>query len=661
MSSILYFVQQKTTAQKPLTIFRSKGLENSIPAVIHDIPIYAFGKTVLASTPLFVNNLGAYMNAYEKEAPVVSFNAWRYFDAYKVLPFDATFLGVPRVKTRALKGTEEDHSAFFTGNSFTRAQTGQAKIYLGIPSPNFLRNAAPFLLEATTSCEKGITNMLGLYAFIKIVKAVKHVSHLNNQVVKGDDVVACLFLTESSTDRMDIEDDDDAESQIVTIGRKFVNSGRQFEESDLGKGGLLANAVSIGDGSLVALPVDKKSTCFIHGPVDDCPFDSGIPIPYFHGSIIGDMLSVITFFQTYLLSTFGKDQKSCVESFADFRNGCRFLESTKKGMELTHMVKCLELALTTGRQIYFCIEGEEYCGAVIGGVDFSIMVKSKVYEPLVEDKFIEGLKAVKGHEAHVTALMKFLSKMKLKEAVQGTDGTEDVVRDQMNFARSVYREIHRRIIKDGDDTEKTEMELINLLERCSFNTFYKPLTAEFVLQAFDQILNPSKDLWDEQTPLYLPGCALTQSRAAYILSSFGRFAPSLMASKGDKVLFPTDEDRKTDPALQPHLTIPNVLQMNYVAYHMKPINVAVADFNRMVKEKAVVAETSLKGLPAVSSGRFGGKEREMIWYGIATLLKDVKGVAKGSKKRAVDGEGKEDPKKKRKLERAAELFLESMW
>nr|WNH24523.1 hypothetical protein [Heterobasidion ambi-like virus 14] len=662
MSDILFFVLQKQTSQKALTIFASKGLEGSIPSVMHDIPLIAYEEPIHAfSSSFMANHIGAFANAYEKQLPVVSLNKWRFFDAFKAIPFDAQFLGIPRVKTRAMKGKEEEQDEFFTRCGFTRAQSGQVKIFLGVPSPMFLKEAAPFLLEATTQCEKGITNMLGLFAFIKIVKAVKFIAHMSNHVIAAPDTIGLFFAPDAPTDRMAVEDDED-ENDIVLLGNKLMGSSKSWDEKKVEFSGFnLKSLVSICDGIPTVLPLSKEIPVNVSGPVEECPFSEGIPIPYFHGSLIGDMRSVISFFQTVALPLFGPDQIKANESFQDFRHGCQFLESTKKGMALTHLVKCLELAIQCNRGIYFCIEGEEYCGSVIGGSDFSILLKNKAYKALSGSSFQSSMAAIKGHESHVRKLAVLLSDLKLKVATDDGEEVEKVTRKQLMTSRQVYVEIKRRILKLNDDAEnKTEKDILELVEKCTFDTNYLAVTAEHVLQAFDQVLNPKKSVWPDTTPLYLPGCILTDSHTAFILSAFGRYAPSLLASKGDEVLIPKDDKRDDDPALQAHPRIPNQKVMDYVAYHMKPISNAAADLERVVKKRLVVAETTLKGGPAKSSGRFGGKEREVIWYGLAALLKDVK-VEKKGKKRAAEGGDDRDPKRKKQLERAAEMFLESMW
>nr|WOK44144.1 MAG: hypothetical protein [Heterobasidion ambi-like virus 12] len=654
--SVLYIVQNKISSTKSLTLFITKGLEDCVPAPIHEIPLVPYNLEVSPVTSIFMNNISAYIAAYNSQEPAVSFNAHRYVDFFKTFPFDDQFLGVPLVKTRALRGTTEEQEAFFEGNSFVRAQSGQAKIYIGTPSPKFMKEAAPFDLELYTQADRGQTNMLGFTAFVKIMKTIKLVSFLHNEVCADKSgAVGISYLEDVPTDRMEMDDP----AGVTLIDDTMVNSSAKWSFAD-GRSvkDFVASAASLGDGVMTAIPV-KKKPIVISGPVNDCPFEDGLPIPYFHGSLIGDMYHAATFFQSYFLSLFGKDLHTAIESFQDFRKGCFSLGTTKKGMMMSHMLVVLELALKLGQPVYYCIEGEEYCGAVIGGTGFSILRRNMEFKAFEGNDYIHALAHVTGHEGHVRSLGRLLSGCSLKVPVDKQDRME-VTREMMKSSRAVYKLIQDRKIEGTDAAENDiQKELMVLLEKCSFDTKYLAVTAENLLQAFDQIVHPDKkDVWPETYPLYLPSCALSSSKAVFVMSAFGRYAPSLLAAKGDTVALPTSDSRAEDPALQPHPTIPDQKLMSVVAYHLKITAIAAADAEKVVKKKEVLSELNMKGKPVKASGQFGGKERDMFWYGLGVMLKDHKSTAKGLKRKATEGSAEE---KKRKLARQAELFLETMW
>ncbi|UHK02579.1 hypothetical protein [Heterobasidion ambi-like virus 4] len=654
-----YIVQNKVTSQKSLTLFITKGLEDSVPAPIHEVPLVPFADVVSPITHLFMNNITPFIAAYNSQKPAVSFNDNRFIDFFRTFPFDAQFLGLPIVKTRGLSGTAEEQNDFFVGNGFARAQSGQALIYIGIPSPKFMKEAAPFNLELYTQADRGQTNMLGFAAFVKITKIIKLVTHLHNEIC--DDMSSAIglhFPPDLSTDRMQIEDDEDG---VTLIDEKMVNSNSKWTLSgDLSAKDLVKSTASLGDGVLVAIPVSKKKDIVVSGPVADCPFEEGLPIPYFHGSIIGDMYHAANFFQTHFLPLFGSDLRNAIENFQDFRKGCFSLGTTKKGMALSHMLVVMELAMKVGNPVYFCIEGEEYCGAVIGGSGFSILRRNVEFKALKGESFVRSMQAVTGHEGYVRAVGKLLSACSLRVAVDSAEKME-VTREMMKSSRAVYKLIRARRIEGTDDGENDiEKELMALLEKCSFDTSYMAVTAENLLAAFDQIVHPDKDIWDDKTPLYLPSCALSASRSVFIMSAFGRFGPSLLTTKGEVVALPTSDKREDDPALRPHPTIPDQRLMASVAYYLKPTVIAAADAEKVIKKKEVLSELNMKGRPVKSSGQFGGKERDTFWYGLGLLLKDHK-TAGMSKKRKAEGKAESEEAKKRKMARQAELFLESMW
>nr|WOK44146.1 MAG: hypothetical protein [Heterobasidion ambi-like virus 13] len=655
----LYLATQKTSDAPTLTIFKERGLENYIPSTILALEIYGkpAPKTNL-SMAIYTDNFPAALRAYQTQTGVVGLGAACHTKLSQTL--DPTFMPFPKIIATHEHKDRAEAEKFFADSGFTKIQNKTYATFIGIPSMEFLSNATKYSVNLDTRTDRGITNIIGFSAFSVLSKLVKVFLTIHNEVVKEADPVG---IVNSHPSTMDLGDEKTMWGEKIVASFMGAVNGDEFPlEADDRDWIGFQESINLKPDSVygVMRPVATSEIARYYGPTSACPFKQGIVVPYFPDLIIPDSKAALAMFQRYFYGILGNTEEHCITAMGKFRRGFAFLSGTDIGIALTHMMKCIELALECRCGIYVVLEKGRYHGSVLGGEGFMVANKGRVLRPVGGTTFSDSLLDITGHDHALTKLCKLLSVLPLKGE---ETKVEKIQPKDMKSSMAVNREVSRRqwkklMGKDDDEREDVGTEIYELLDKISFDANYLIPSIENILRAAEIIAAGESRTWPDGTPIYLRG-AVWEDHITSTLAVFGHIAPSMMATKGDMMNFAKSDKEEEDPALKEHAKIKGVKAMRYVAVHMKSLAQASKDWKEMMEAGAVRYQTGVKGGPVKCSFSYIGDKRNAFWYPLSkTILAAAGEKPKIGKKRKVDDDDEETKTKKLKL---AQDFLDDLF
>nr|WOK44140.1 MAG: hypothetical protein [Heterobasidion ambi-like virus 3] len=650
----LYFAAQKVSDAPTLTIFKERGLENKIPTTVDNLEIYGKPRAAFnMSLSLYKDSFGTALAAYQAQEGIVGISGGLYTKLAAKL--DPNFLAAPKIIAVHEHKDRAEAEKFFGDMGFVKIQNKTYATFIGTVTSEFLSNVTKYSINLETRTDRGLTNLLGFAAYTHASKLLKTFLSIHNAVIKDGLPIGLVTAQPASMDT--------GEMWGKRMNAKFIGSvnGDDFPlgTEDAEWIGLSASMNLEGTSAIgVMRPVLDSGVAQYYGPTSACPFTSGVVIPYFHDLIIPSPKSAVLTISRYFFGTFGDSEASCAAAMTKFRKGFAFLSGTETGMMLTHAYKCVELAMECNAGIYIVVEKGVYHGSVLGGSGFMVVNKGMIVKPTEGTVFQGSLLDITGHDHALTKLCKLLSVLPLK----GETELEVVKAKDIKTSMDLMDQINRRSWKKlaGDDEEEGENMATEIYELCDMVTFdqnYLVPSIENILKAAEIILSDGKISWPKGTPVYLRG-GIWEDIYVRTLASFGHIAPSLMAPKGEMMLFAKSDKEDEDPSLKDHPSIKGIKAMRYAAVHIKALAAAAKDWKEMIDAGAVRYQTGVKGGPTKCSFSYIGENRAKLWYGLSKLVQQYVGdKPKVGKKRKAE----EDPETRVKKLKEAQEFLDDLF
>jgi hypothetical protein len=309
------------------------------------------------------------------------------------------------------------------------------------------------------------------------------------------------------------------------------------------------------------------------GPPGSVPSLPGLVFPYFKGLNRPDFVTIREVFVNFFFRLFGSTFEECKSNIADIKRGVNDLSTTEGGLEITHAMKGVELALKTQTRLYLLFD-KSYLGFVLLGGRFAVYDGSKWISPVTPEEVQAELKKMDLHSAAVEKLALLMSQMKVS-------GTNTLVPINPVELSNATRLMEQMCIRDFDGYEKKD-EFDLELQRLLWPTPYRQISPDTFLKFLRDLLI-DKSMPDENTPMYIPSCqSPVRSPMFRLLASFGPDAPSLWNTRGDIISVLPDVSRKgKEVATEPPEAPKEIIVLP------KPVLIAYRDWEKILKDRAV--------------------------------------------------------------------------
>jgi hypothetical protein len=330
----------------------------------------------------------------------------------------------------------------------------------------------------------------------------------------------------------------------------------------------------------VAKPCPKPQTNV--GDRQAVPNLPGVLFPYFHGLIQPDAVYLHKTVLTHFFQLMGSTTQECQEHYTILRRGYGSLSTTKEGMEVTHLLKGIALALETQTRCFVIYEMNEYKGFVLLGAQFVVFNSTRWVVPGSEGELRDALSNLDPHESSVGHLIKMFSEL----AAAGTYTGPAVVNATFSEPKNLIDVFKGLDISNLEDDVVREID--QYLRGLNFmGDGYWARNPQTVIDALKIITSESSVSLSR--PTYFPTIKLpihTKEFAA--LSKFGPESVSFWNEKGTVIeCKPTETHvnvggKRKAGNMDVYANMPNKILVT-----PKPLSVAVADMGKVMSKGAI--------------------------------------------------------------------------
>lgn len=296
--------------------------------------------------------------------------------------------------------------------------------------------------------------------------------------------------------------------------------------------------------------------------------DNGLVMPYVTHLTKTDNQTVPRVIQNFFMGYLGVNAGQALQMFESVKMGYGVIAKTGWGDELSHMYKCIDIALRT--QCYLrVLQGPNvsYGGCVLFGGMYTIRHGDREFQSVDRPTLVQALKKASPHHAALIDILVLAGKTTAEATV---------------VASTIFKMTELSFtIRSLALTEVAKLEITKKAQLLNFsNSDYLTPTSYNVSRVFNAINNSAVS--DHSFPLH-PDAILYTERAYRLLGAFGVTAPSFRVVGGKKMslegLFQVPEIKDGERTLR---------NVSKIGYYMVPLKVAIEDFRTMKEEKSIL-------------------------------------------------------------------------
>jgi hypothetical protein len=406
---------------------------------------------------------------------------------------------------------------------------------------------------------------------------------------------------------------------------------------------------------LIARPSPlRKFNC---GAPSEVPFLPGIVFPYFENLLEPDFTFVGQVMMRHFAKAFGVSIIAQQENIPGFLQGCRAFANTEAGQKMSHVLIGVELAISSQSMLYVVVEDGEYLGFVLLGGGFRVYHQDKPYEPSTATIVQKEVSELSTHRANLRAIALILSSWTMKDAKAPTP--TPITDTDLDQPRKLVHEFNIR----NPATDNQLSNVTTLSAKLSYPQIYWMITRENIIKSTRLILQGG--IIPTAEPMFLFDGFLETSKQDYrvksVLALFGARPWSIMTGGTTfhfKPIGAPDNNLVMNQA--------GKFPLQFMCVVPKVFTQAVSDFVKLRDEKLFTVKAGR--MSGAQGTKFVGDVARSVYSELKTLLftgitemDEVEGTKKrktapsasvggmfGFKKRKLEVEGVESPKKKSK-------------
>jgi hypothetical protein len=329
-----------------------------------------------------------------------------------------------------------------------------------------------------------------------------------------------------------------------------------------------------------AKPSISNDLCW--GPIAHLPNASGLFVPYVKDLCIADTQTVPDLIANYFARCLSPNINGVPDALHKLKSAWGTICFTDPGHEITHICKCIEIALKAQCTVYPVFTNNIYEGTAILGCGYTLSMNREMFTPM---SYAELQNDVKNGSLHTKSIKE------IKAEIDDEEYYEDV--DNATSIRELSI-VLKEISLDSTQRRNITKSAHNL----AYTAGYWSTSANYVLRVLELLADSDKSI-ETDTPMH-PDYIFSDDRVEMVLSAFGHFAPSFMIQGG------TTFDLKQDK-------IPNTFGVRTVA-----IASAITDMKYVIQEGKI---TNNKQNLSKKHGdtTVNGQNKKDVWKLLSTV------------------------------------------
>jgi len=330
----------------------------------------------------------------------------------------------------------------------------------------------------------------------------------------------------------------------------------------------------------IRLTVAKPSsnTLPIFGTVGDVPNADGLFFPYVKDLSVADNSTVPNVVTHYLNKCLGENVHEIVRVLSMLKSAWGLIKDTDFGHEMSHMYKCIDIALRSQTAVFPIFTNDIYEGTVIWGTGYYIGMNGRVYRPIA---YADLLKEIDDKSMHSSALREII-------ALCG-DNMENEIMDCTSIRQLAHT------VQQVEITEVTKTQIVKAAHKLCYSNKYWSSVQRYVCKMLDLLNNWDKpEGIDADIPMH-PSKIFSSDREEVVLSAFGHQAPTFLIPNGQNIALVSD---KTPPK-QFHV-------------RMVELNRAIADM-KYVRENGTITNNNSNLSSKHKDSSLNGDSKKAVW------------------------------------------------
>lgn len=643
----IYTAKHVSGSDKPTPLFALKGLQNLAPTTLSSCGIQGIPLERQVAYTQYSNSIAHFIKASSVKAAInISAKALGHLSTTKSLPLPAPAVHFNLQKEISFEQSEKLVRTLGTGAS--KNKVGNTTIY---NAPAITMETVSKLLPLVSShynAGREAVNPMGFKAFMFLSSALAELLSVHSysafQFESEESMIEFRnLLYEPELVYQPSKDVKKDKTEWVKAGSMYLSS-LQVSESDTRMEGddeaesvdqrktnaekAMGMFVSQGK-DIVTVARPPKHPVVNVGSSTSIPESSGLLFPYFHGLTQPDPLTITSFVLKHLFPLLGNTVQECQSNYADLRRGFASLSTTDVGMEMTHLIFGLNLAIQVQGRCFAIIDSRRYLGFALLGARFAIFDSTKWIAASESEDLHDDLSALDPHASAVKELVSIFGNLTASKVYKGLPVTETTFGKPSGIL-SLQAGLDLDSIGDVENEIDRHLRSLNYM-----GDGYLQRNPQTVADILATIL--ADDNIFLERPTYIPSIrAPLESREFIGLSRFGPEAPSLWNERGQEfecvareVPGQSGQKRKMGE-LDTYANMPIRLIIT-----PKPLMIAVKDMVKVVERGAV--RMDLKERAGKHRGMSVEAElmRKRIWEVLVTGLQGAQ-----AKKRKVAAERK---------------------
>jgi hypothetical protein len=251
------------------------------------------------------------------------------------------------------------------------------------------------------------------------------------------------------------------------------------------------------------------------GSVARMPNASGLYVPFVADLAVGDKLTIPNLISDYFLRTLASNTQNIVVQMNALQSAWGLICDTALGKEISHIGKCIDIALKAQAIIYPVYTGNIFEGCVISGAGYNVNVRDRMYAPIGYADLQVVVNEASTHQKSITIITGLVP-------INDTADIETCtsMRQLSNILKGIeLDEISRRHIVEAAFT------------LCYENKYWSTSIAN--TQTMMDLLLAPEEVISQTVPMH-PKFLFTSDRYEEVMSAFGHSAPTFMIPNGTK-------------------------------------------------------------------------------------------------------------------------------
>jgi hypothetical protein len=255
----------------------------------------------------------------------------------------------------------------------------------------------------------------------------------------------------------------------------------------------------------------------IWGDVTELPNTSGVYVPYVRELAVADLSTTPSLFSTYLLRCLAQDHDHMLDEMEKLVSAWGSIQHTDVGHEMSHLCKCIDIALKVQATVFPIYTATIYEGTVICGAGYRIGMNTRWYDPLPYEQLQQEIRELSAHSLAIA---------EIKRVVDDTDKEESI--EQCTSVRMLAK----LLLGIGLDEFK-QNDIRKVAHQLGYSCKYWSTSTTNIGLYVDYLHKKDTDIPDD-IPMH-PDYMFTTKRYESLLSAFGKQAPSFMITGGTRL------------------------------------------------------------------------------------------------------------------------------